>query len=809
MPALKGLLAAGLRSVRRAPDFAALVIGILAVGIGANTAIFSIVYAILLRPLPYADAGQLDLLRLSFGPNERRPSYAGVEIQYIRDRSQVYESLAGTFTVSEALTGDGEPEQVDVGLMTGNFFQTLGVNPVLGRHIAPEEDNDTGPHAVLISFDLWQRRYGGMPDVVGKVILLGGESWTIVGVLPNAFALYGPPDANLGPSTAVWKPLRVDFRTVVHNGHFLRVFARRKPGMTTEAGQAELTRLQASFVEDMPDYAESRMRFHASGLQDEIVRSVRPALVALMAAVGFVLLIACANVANLLLARSVRRQREVAIRSALGASRRDIFALLMAESAVLALSGGILGVGIAWIALEILLAGARHAFPMQDAIRLNFVCLGFAVGLTVLTGILFGLVPALRAESASLASALREGGRAGMSRQGKRLRTALMVGEVAFALVLLVGAGLFIQSFLNISRVRLGFETAGVLTARVALPTTRYDQPGTKRFLDEVIPRLEALPGVVSAGATSHLPLAGRVLSMPYAYDDATAERFGELSVEQHTVTTGYLQTVGTRLLRGRHFEPLDDIEGSDVAIVDNQFAEQVWRGQDPIGQRVMLNRVGGPARWMRVIGVVEHVRHEEVLTVGKHQAYVLPNHTVMNQLTFTVRGGGDPVALATAMRRVIGAVDPDLPVYDPKPLTDYVRDATSTTRLAGTLMGVLAALALALAIVGVYGLMSYTVSERTNEFGIRSALGATPRVIRRLVLDHVLGSTAIGVAIGVAIAMGMARLGSALFYGISASDGKTMGVAALAILIATLLAAWLPASRAARTDTLAALRSE
>ncbi|HSE98534.1 MAG TPA: ABC transporter permease, partial [Blastocatellia bacterium] len=637
----------GLRMLARKPGFTIIAVIALALGIGANTAIFSVVNAVLLRPLPYKNPEKLGLVWTYFGPELPQNWISGPEYIDLKERSTTIEDFAALTWPTFGLTGTGDPEQIQGAAVTANLFPMLGAEPALGRAFLEEEARPGGEPVVVLSHGLWQRRFAAEAGIIGQKVLLNNQPFTVVGIMPDGFGVL-PPDAQSPKNIELWVPFAVDFKALNRGGHFIRVIARVKPEYSMEQARQELDAIGKKLDEEIYTFG---FNFNLVPLHGHVVKEIRPALLVLLGAVGFVLLIACVNVANLLLARAVVREKEIAIRTALGAARRHIIRQLLVESVSLSFIAGLVGVGLTVLGLKLLVAFGPQNLPRLGEISLDASVLGFTLGLSLLTGLVFGLVPAFHSSKPDLNESLKEGGR-GTSKgaRGNRIRNALVVVEVALALVLLTGAGLMIRSFLRLQEVNPGFNPENLLTLRVQLPQSKYpDPPKILAFYEQAIDRIEALPGVESTGAISQLPLSGSYASgtttverPPVADEDVMFE------ADRRSVTPDYFKTMGIPLIRGRLFNEHDKADSQAVAIIDEKFANRFWPNDDPIGKRI--KRGSGPqAPWLTIVGVVGHIKHYDLNTEGREQTYFPHTQFTGGSMFLAVRTSGDPLSMANS----------------------------------------------------------------------------------------------------------------------------------------------------------------
>ena len=801
------------RVLLRQPGFALVAVVTLALGIGANTAIFSVIDAALLRSLPYSEPSRLVHLwetKRSRDFEQREASYPDF-LDWRAQSGEVFEGVAGYTRQQYTLYTGGEAVRARGAAVTANFFDLLGARASVGRSFVEGEDAPDAARAVVISHGMWQRRFGGDRSVVGRDVALDGQSYTIVGVLPAEFEF-----AKLG-EVDLWTPLQptpdIASRRYMH---WLKVVARLKPGVELSAARAQMDAI-ASRIEAEDPSAHANVGLRVVPLQEEIVGPVKSILILLLGAVGFVLLIACTNVANLLLARSTARRREIAIRAALGASRWRIARQLLTESVLLSLAGGAAGLMLALWGVDLLVAAIPSAqlaqMPYLRGLSLNANVLLFAAGLSLATGVLFGLTPALAASRADLQEAMKEGGRSSVSRGPRRLRDMLVVAEVALALVLLVGAGLLMKSLTAMLKVDPGFDTRNVLTMRVALPPARYaDDANSARFYAELLRRVSSVPGVRGVAETSNLPLAAeggtgtpRIVGRA-ATDDETGES------HMRTVSANYFDVMGLPLLKGRAFNERDDAQAPGVLLVNKTFAERLFPGEDPVGQRVSFRFTAGRPPF-EIVGVVGD---EKVLSLDARTTPVIYFHEQQSPdssaaLVVRASDGVDADSLSRAVTNEVRAIDSEVPVFAAQTLEQMVAGSRATfmRRYPAYLTGVFACVALLLALVGIYGVISYSVTQRTHEIAVRVALGARTRDVLRLVVGHGLGLALAGVVLGTVGALALTRLIAGLLFGVSAADPTVYGLVSALLLAVALVACLAPARRATKVDPMEALRYE
>jgi putative ABC transport system permease protein len=796
-----------IRASLKKPAFIAIVVLALAIGIGANTAIFSVVNAILLRPLPFKNPDRIVMVWMDNGKlkvDQDWHSYPNY-VDY-RDQSSTFEEVAAFNDRSFNLTGTGEPVRVIGAWSTANLFSVLGVDPVQGRTFSVEEEEPGKDLVAVISYGLWQRRFGGDPNLVGQPISLNGVNRTVVGVMPASFAF--PLK-----ETDVWVPLAYTPRQKQARSSFsLKAVGRLKPGVTMAQARADMSTIASNLVERFPQIMES-YGVNLVPLHEQVTGKVRTALLVLLAAVAFVLLIACANVANLLLARAAAREREIAIRTALGASRRRIVRQLLTESVLLAMVGGVLGLLLALWGLHALVALSPANIPRLDQIGIDGKVLAFTLTVSLLTGIIFGLVPALQASKPDLNESLKEGGRGSSGGvRGRRIRSLLVVAEIALSLVLLVGAGLLIKSFIQLQKFDLGFNPNNLLTMRVQLPGSKYREPAqVVNFYQQVFQRMESVPGVQSVGAISDIFLSDTPSSTNFTIEGRPILTGADsIEVPLDAVTTDYFKVMGIPLLKGRVFDERDRIDSLPVAIINDTFAKRFFEGEDPIGKRYCYGEPeGDKTQWLTIVGIVGDMRRTGFDKDVRPETFLPQNQNPDNALTIVARTAGDPASFAGALRSEIWAVDKDQSVFNIKTMDATLAEMTAQRRFNMLLLGIFAAVAMILAAVGIYGVMSYSVTQRLHELGIRIALGASSGDVLRLVVGQAMALALIGIGAGLIAAFFLTHLMASLLYGVSASDPATFLLISSLLTGVSLVASFVPARRAMKVDPMVALRYE
>jgi putative ABC transport system permease protein len=790
----------GLRSLRKKPGFTVTAVIALALGIGANTAIFSVINAVLLRSLAYRDPASIVMVwERSLRGGRSQNSVSPANFLDWKKQSNSFEQIAASWDTRVNLTSGGEPEEIQVQKVSADFFPILGVSPELGRTFVRAEETSGPEPVVILGHDLWQTRFAGNRAIVGQTVAMSGRNWTVIGVMPPGFHF-------LNTQIKAWLPLQLDPATDWRkSGRFLRSVARLKPGVSLQQAQAELDTIGKQLEIAYPDFNKG-WGVNLVPMHEQIVGDIRPVLLVLTAAVAFVLLIACANVANLLLSRAASRQKELALRAALGADRMRLIRQMMTESVLLALMGGVIGVLLAYWGIQLLVAFAPDNIPRLHEITIDPRVLSFTFGVSLLTGLVFGLVPALQSSRPDLNDALKEGAR-GSSSRSRVVRNLFVVAEMALALVLLVGAGLMLRSFSQLHQVKTGFDPENVLTMRVQLPAAKYGQPQQRAdFFKRAEERISTLPGVKSVGAISYLPLTGLATSTSFNLATKPLPPSESPGTEVRPITPGYFNAMGIPLLKGRAFDERDGAN-SRVVIINETLARKFFPGQDPIGQQLIVS--WEPEVADEIIGIVGDIK-ETALEQEPNPAVYWPHprepYPFMN---YVIRSAIDPTTLSAAAAREIHALDPDQPVADVRTLDQVVAKSIARPRFNALLLAIFAGVALVLSSVGIYGVMNYSATQRTQEIGIRMALGAKPGDILRLVVGHGMKLTAVGIAIGVIASLALTRVMTNLLFGVTATDLPTfLGVSALLTAVA-LLANYIPARRATRVSPVVALRYE
>ena len=813
----------GARMLRRNRGFAATAILTLALGIGANTAIFSVVRAVLLSSLPYRQPDKLvKIWGQLTAEGIPKNSLSDPELFELEDTNRSFERVASYYSSSGANLGsdETEPQRITCGSATWTLFPLLGVKPILGRTFSAEEDKPASNVAV-ISYGLWRSFFAGDPKVVGRTIRMNNRPSTVIGVLPDGFDFAG--------GSQVWIPLALDRNHPDSRGnHSWNVIGRLKSGVTMAQASADMKRFAQQLAREYPDYypQTSGWGVIVVPLREELVAQIRPALLILMVATGIVLLIACANIANLLLARSSAREKEMAVRASLGAGQARIIRQLLTESLLLSLIGCAAGLALGELGMTAIRGLHADILPRVGKLQFDLTMLWFGLAIAVFAGLLFGLAPAIHLSRPRLRDAMKEGGREGSGgRRGLRMRNVLVISEIAFSLLLVTGAGLAIRSFYRLLRVDPGFRMDHILTMRMTLPSLTYPRgPAVPQFFNQLLGRIRAMPGVESAGAISQLPMGG-VRSSGSVFIENSNEPvlqhtplvpYGYIETDQIFATPGYFETMKTPLEAGRVFSDADTRASTAVVIVDTKFAANVWPGQNPLQKRVCMNFSGDPKspqpQWRTIVGVVAHVHNDSLDVEGRGQAYFPQTQDPFGDsraMFVTVRTTYDPVSLANSVRAQVLTLDRSEPVYAVHTMDDVVARSVEQVRLNHELLGLFASLAFALAAIGVYGVIAFAVSQRQHELGIRMALGAQPWEIRRMVIGQGARLAFAGVAIGLACTLYLARFMAPLLYGIETHDPVTFAVVPVLLFGVTLAATWLPATRATRVDPIETLRHQ
>jgi putative ABC transport system permease protein len=790
------------RTLGKTPAFTAVIILTLALGIGGTTAIFSVVNVILLRPLPYVNPDQLVVVwgtqpRLNNAPVSA-PDFLDVKL-----RNHVFEQMAAYQSRSFNLTGNSDATRLRGALVSTEILSLLGIKTALGRGFVPTEGRQGNNQVVILSYGLWQRSFGADPHLIGRALTLNGKEHIVVGILPA--------DSQFLNWAELWVPLVFDgVQESQRATHNLNVIARLKSGISLPQAQPEITAINNQLQQEHPE-TNTGLGMNLVPLREQIIGDIRPTLFVLLGVVSFVLLIACANVANLLLSKAAVRQKEISIRIALGAGRWRVIRQMLTESACLSLAGGILGLLIAFVSVKLLVAYGPGSIPRLKEISVDIGVLVFTLVLSLLTSVIFGVMPALQASRPNVNESLKEGGRSSSAGGifSQRQRILLLISEVALALVLSIGAGLMVRSFVSIQRVNPGFDPQHVLSMKITLPESKY--PETQQrviFYREILERVKTLPGVLSAGAITDLPLTGAGSSTSFSIKERASENQRPLT-EYRVVTPDYFSTMRIPLLRGRYFNEADGEKHSGVTIINETMARRFFPGQDPLGNHLALS---GPPDEREIVGVVADVKHNGLDTEVKPESYIpyyqtSPSYLHYNSLTLVARTAGDPENLINAVRSEVRGIDQDQPVYNIKPMEQVVFDSVGQRFFNMFLMTNFSIVALILAAIGIYGVIAYSVAQRTQEIGIRIALGAQQRDVLKLIVGKSMIQTLIGVAIGLVAAVALTRVMASLLYGVSALDPVTFAGVSMLLIIVALFASYFPARKAANINPIVGLR--
>lgn len=798
------------RGLRKSPGFTAIAVLTLGLGIGANTAIFSVINAVLLRPLPYQTPDRLVTVEHFYpGLNNLQAPVSVPGFLTYQSKTQVFESAGVESGWGPTVTGRGDAERLRGSRVTGDWFKTYGISAALGRTLAADDAVAGHEHVVVLGEPYWRINFGSDPKVIGQSMLLNGERYDIVGVMPAEFRGFFNRPAQ------IWAPLvftQAQINSSATN-EFLSFTGRLKPGMTLEQSQQDFHSLARQLKADRPDQYPPNWDLLITSLNDKATGNIRRALFVLLGAVGVVLLIACANVANLQLARAAGRAREVAVRVAMGASPFTLVRQLLTESVLLSLIGGLVGILLAAWGVPALLALNSNNLPPSKDIGLDGKVLGFTLLVSVVTGLIFGLAPALRVSRTNLHETLKEGGRGQAGDLGGlALRRGLVIATVALALTLLVGAGLMIKSFARLLGVDPGFKPEKLLTFNMALSPTKYSNDTLRlEAFDRVTAAISAVPGVTSVGATTVMPFGGSWSTGSFSVEGYqppanTPSPWGD----QRTVTTNFLTTLGVPLIKGRLLTDQDGPNSPNVVVVDEEMVARYWPKEDPIGKRITFNELTDTnITWIQVVGVVGHTMHEGLDGGRRVQLYYSIRQNPQGFMVMAVRTSGDPLAIVPQVKAAIKTVDADLPMSNINPMNQLIEDSTGSRRFSMVLLAVFSSLAAALAAIGLYGVMSFTVTQRSKELGVRLALGAVPADVLKLVLHQGMKLVAVGVGIGLTAALILSRVLQSMLFNVSATDPLTFVSIALLLMGVTLIATWLPARRATRVDPVVVLRDE
>jgi len=798
------------------PWFTVVAVLTLGLGIGANSAIFSIVNSLLLNPLPYRDSGRLAIIwSHSPGANVDKDWPSPGQFEAIRANSTVFEDIAMVQGQSLNVGGLSNPMRAGAVAASSNLLPMLGAKPVLGRLFLPEEDTPDKPHTVILTNTFWRREFGGNENVLQNSLLLNGEKYEVVGVLPAGFSLGYEvvPTVSSVPEPDLFLPLPMSAKEKQEQGNEnYNLVARLKPGATIVQAQSELDIATKRLAEQFPDRypASRRFSFSIKPLLEQVVGDVRRPLFVLLAAVGCVLIIACANVANLLLTRATVREREIAIRSALGAARIRLIRQLLTESVLLSVVGGVVGLVLAYWLLDVLSWLGPSNIPRLPAIHMDGRVLAFNSAIAVLTGILFGMAPALRTSKLNLSEALKEGARNVAGGRHDRLRKLLVISEVALSLVLLISAGLLIRSFISVERVNPGFNAQNVLGMRLSVAGTSYKGERREIFYRELLERVHRLPGVTSAGIADNLPLSGGIgwgsISIE-GYQPSAGQEMIQSDIRVAGV--GYFETMEVPVIKGRLFDEHDTEKSLPVIVIDEKMARNYWPNSNPVGSRIKFGRADSEDPWMTVVGVVGSVKQYDLESESRVTLYLPTAQALGGTMYLVARTSVAPSSLAASITSEVRSLDPNIPIFDVKTMDQRLSESLARRRFAMLALGVFAGFALLLAIVGIYGLISYSVAQRTSELGIRLALGARQIDVLRLVLSAGLKLALIGIAVGLVLSFAVTRFLSSLLFGVRATDLFTFSALSILLIVVSLIACYIPARRATKVDPLVALRYE
>ena len=802
----------GLRLITKNPVFSLVVVVALALGIGANTAIFSVLNAVLLKPLPYADSEHLVMMWQRFtgiGVPKDRNWTSPPEFSDVRRHQSSFSDIAAIQSTSFSILVGDTPERILGQFVSPSFFKLLGAEAFLGRTFSPDEEQQGKEAVVVMSHGLWQRRFASDRALIERTLNMNGRPYQVIGIAPPGFRDPVQPEAEM------WAALSFTDQQLTQRGsHGLLVIARIRPELTLEQARADMARVSERIVEGAPEYPYAKFGYRVliNPLLEEAVGDIRPALLMLMGSVGLVLLIACTNVANLMLVRASAREREIGIRTALGAGRGRLMRQMLTESVVLSLLGAIVGVVLARVGVSVLATMAAQSFPRLADTRIDLLALTFTVVVALATGILFGLFPAFQSARGATQDVLKEGSQASTTGRGRlRLRRVLVAAEVALSLLLLVGAGLLIKSFMRLQAVEAGFDPSGVLTMRIVVPTVRYSQPDQVRnFYQEVLRRVAGLPGVTKVGASNGIPLSGAGGSGTTTIDNpAFTDDRGTPEADQRIVTLGYFEAMGMTLLSGRLFDERDSSTGQPVAIIDETMARTFWPNEDAIGKRLKRGGRQSTQPWLTIVGVVRHVRYRTLEEPSRVQLYMPHAQVPTTGMSLAIKTKVDPRTLSNSIQREVIAVDREQPVWAIRTMDELMATSVMRRQLIMTLLTLFAGIALTLAAVGIYGVISYWVTQRSHEIGIRVAIGASRLDVLKMVLGQSMSVVLIGVAIGLAGAAALTRVMGTLLYDVSTTDTATFAGYSGALILVGLLASYLPARRATRIDPVTMLRQQ
>jgi putative ABC transport system permease protein len=802
----------GIRSLLKHPGFTAIAVITLALGIGANTAMFSVINAVLLRPLPYHEPGRLVTIweeSPERGMYEMPVSFANLR-DWV-DQNHTFEQISGYTFTNLNLTGAGEPVRLSTVRSSANLFPLVGAAPLLGRAFLTEEDKEGANHVVILGHALWQSRFGSDSAIVGRSLTLNNQSYTVVGVMPSSFQFpvgFGYLGKVLNEPIDLYVPLAATSKELVRGNYSFFAIGRLKPGVTIDQARAEMSTIESRLEKQYPE-GNTGIGVKLVPTQEQTVKEIRPALLVLLGAVAFLLLIACANIANLLLARAASRQKEMAIRAALGASRLRVLRLLLTESLMLSLAGGGLGLLLALWGTAALMSLAPDNIPRLNEVGVDARVFAFTLAVSLITGIVFGLIPAVHAAKPDLNGALKEGSRGSMgSAAGKRTRSVLVAVEVALSLVLLIGAGLMIKSFLRLQQMNLGFNPENVLAVNLTLSHSKYGEDRQQAaFFQEALQRLQLLPGIQSAGATTGLPLTLNLSGSDFRIEGHPDPEAGkEMIINTRSVSPGYFHTLGIPLIKGRDFSDRDKSDAPKAAIINQDLARIYFPNEDPMGKRITFD---DGQSWISIVGMIGDVKQLGLDSSAKAEVYFPYLQVAAPSMSLVVRTASNPLNVAAAVKSQIQMIDMDLPIDNARTMQQLLAESASGRRFNMLLLTVFAVVALVLAIVGIYGVMSYTVTQRTHEIGIRVAIGAQPRDVFRMVIGQGMMLAMIGVAFGLVGAFALTRLMTTMLFGVEPTDPTTFVSIAVLLTGVALAACYIPGRRATKVDPLVALRDE
>ena len=793
-----------LRMLRKSPGFTLVAILTLAIGIGANSSIFSVVHAVMLRPLPFERPQDLYMI---WGTTKNIEKEAASYPDFLdwRDQAQKFENIAGFFGQSANLSTNDQADRVSAYRVTSNLFRTMRVQPVIGRDFTPEDDNAGAAKVVILSYELWQKRFGGNREIVGSPISINGNPYDVIGVAPKGFRVLGAAD--------LWVPMAIpESQKPGRRNDFIGVIGRVKPGVTREAAFTEMNLIAKRLEQQYPE-SNTGWTLKLVPLHEELVGNVKEVLIALWAAVGLVMLIVCVNVASLLLTRSAARKKELAIRAALGASPGRLVRQLLTEALILGLIGGGLGLLLANWGTRLLIAYGSASVPRVQLASLDSTVLLFTLAISLVAGLLFGMAPALEFIRPRLATALNEGGRVATQSVGsRRLRRTLVIAEVSVSLMLLIGAGLMIRTLESLQGVDAGFRPEKVLAFRVFLPPSQYKDEQIMTFVNQMIERTSSLPGVRSVGAVNGLYIREGAPILTFSVEGRPDAGAGnEPDAHLGLMTPGFYSTMGIKLVRGRLIEPQDQVNAPLVAVVNETFVKRNFPNEDPIGKRVTMEAddQGHPKNWRTIVGIVKDVKQDGLDQAVYPEMQVPMTQNPRSAMTFVVRTDGDPKALTGTIREQVRSLDPNLPIFAVQTMDEVLAESVATRRFSMYLFAAFAAIALGLAAIGIYGVMAQSVTQRVQEIGVRMALGARPKDILTMVLGQGTWLTVIGIIAGLTGAMLVSRFLRALLFGVQPIDPITYVVVTMVLIVVALFASYLPARRAAKVDPMVALRYE